>query len=1137
MGGGETKRRFAGNGRLPGRREKLQWGSARRAMEDGVHFPGHLQPDPYRNRFPPNWAVVGAVALAATALYAWGFIGAPTPGAATAATLDQLLPRVRLPLTGLWWGVLVRAALRIHVSTLTARVAFLSAACGTAAAALMAALMLRMGYLVRNEVPESALVREAQARKLSALAAGLFLAAMPPMWLASTRCLPTAFHLLLTLGGVWVLSEFQRKGGRWRLGWAAFHWTAIALECPGTVLFWPATLYFGVREVFHRNLHRRARTWLAGAAGAAAGTSTWWLAAWRVWSWGRAAAGAGQESVVAALAAVARAATADWMVLRFSPALLVFLSVLMIPCGVLFWLSRRCPWFYERGEVLIRVLFGAGLAGVAWNAVYSPSFLVGGMQDPAVLPNAVLAVCFGYVAGEFWIMGQQGLGLGGGQRRKWRKTVASAFALALPLAVVLAPAHTHRSVVLPKGHWSLRLADDTLDRASDRKAVVVAAPMDDLFLLSIVEKGRAHFPFSPSRAWDKAYLGWLGRLLPASNPAKAPLENRDYQTALQAWLEDDGLLEATLVVDHPILYREYAWLSPVGIGYRMWAKEVGADPARAAADEEPFWRTVAEDPLELPPEHPHAAYLAFFRDRVARAANDTGVALAERGDEAKAEELFRLVLRIDPEHLSARMNLLRICEKRHSGEEETADMRAAWERDLWGAGGKKWGLEPRYGLVWEAEEWMRAGAVWALSGAPLSAPAARRRNAPGEAIDENYARWIDWAFLMRGDPDWTERNYRERLMGNPWDTDSVLALGRLAMKAQQWEIAEAYIREAVAMGQSEESVLFEWTMKDFLQLAMSGAFRGNAAVPATWRGMRDGGKGEGEGKVRVHDAPRWRRADGGLRDPREVFRRLAGEAVGDMRIWMTLYLLGGDGAEYGRERIEKILTTQRPNDPALWLTLADVHATEGDWTKAKKEIRKAMELDVARVALWELALTMAEHYANQELFLAAQKQLTRLQPNHHMVFQNTGNDLYAQGDLQGAIRTFRQGVFLKRDPILLNNLAYVLNEESAENYEDALSLVDEAIIRNPDQARFWDTRATIHQTHGAYQEALRDVMELIRREPTRANHLTAAEICRKAGWKTTARQLLERIPDLPGNMDFREQERLRELQRWVEGGE
>ncbi|MBP5788201.1 MAG: hypothetical protein J6Y19_10365 [Kiritimatiellae bacterium] len=705
------------------------------------------------------------------------------------------------------------------------------------------------------------------------------------------------------------------------------------------------------------------------------------------------------------------------------------------------------------------------------------------------------------------------------------------------MAVALAPAHTHRSVVLPRGHWSLRLADDTLDRAPDRKAVVAAAPMDDLFLLSIVEKGRAHFPFSPSRARDKAYLGWLGRLLLASNPAKAPLENGDYQTALQAWLEDDGLLETTLVVDHPILYREYAWLSPVGIGYRMWAKEGGADPTRAAAEEEPFWRMVAEDPLQLPDEHPHAVYLRFFRDRVARAANDTGVALAEQGAEAKAEELFRLVLRIDPEHLSARMNLLRICEKRHPGEAETADMRAAWERDLWGAGGKKWGLEPRYGLVWEADEWMREGAVWALSGAPLSAPAARRRNAPGEAIDENYARWIDWAFLMRGDPDWTERNYRERLMGNPWDTDSVLALGRLAMKAQQWEIAEAYIREAVAMGQSEESVLFEWTMKDFLQLAMSGAFRGNAAVPATWRGLRDGGKEKGEGKVRVHDASRWRRADGGLRDPREVFRRLAGEAVGDMRIWMTLYLLGGDGAEYGRERIEKILTTQRPNDPALWLTLADVHATEGDWAKAKKEIRKAMELDVARVALWELALTMAEHYANQELFLAAQKQLTRLQPNHHMVFQNTGNDLYAQGDLQGAIRTFRQGVFLKRDPILLNNLAYVLNEESAENYEDALSLVDEAIMRNPDQARFWDTRATIHQTHGAYQEALRDVMELIRREPTRANHLTAAEICRKAGWKTTARQLLERIPDLPGNMDFREQERLRELQRWVEGGE
>jgi tetratricopeptide (TPR) repeat protein len=1107
-------------------------GDALRLELEGRHFPGHMREDPYGKRFPRNGLVIGAVTLAAGALYAWGFCGLPTPGAATAALLDQLMPRVRMPLTGLAWGLLARLAEKIPVSTVTARMVFLSGLFGALAAGLMAALMLRLGYMVRNEVPESALEREAQGRKLSALAAGLFLAVSPPVWLAATRSLPATFHLLLALGGAWVLSECQRKGGRWRFGLASFYWTAMAVECPGTVAFWPVAVCFWVRETFRWRLIRSVGTWAAAAAGAAAGAGVWWAAAWRVWRWGTATPGGVYDNAGAAFLAMAKAGAADWLVLRFSPAVLVFASILLIPPAVLFLLSRRCPWFYERGEILIRALLGAGAAGMAWNAVYSPMFLTGGMQDPALLPYALLAVCFGYVAGEFWIMGQQGLGLEAKVPWQLRKALASAFAVALTVAVAAAPVHTQRVVRLPRGHWSLRLAEETLARGKDRMAVVAAPPLDDLFLLSIREHNLSHFLFSGSRAGDKAYLGWLGRLLPASNPAKAPLKGGAYRAALQAWLENDGLLGVTILADHPILYREYAWLTPVGAGYRMWAAEGKADPARAAEAEEPFWRTVAEDPVRLPPEHPHAPYLMRFRKGAARAANDTGVALAERGNLGKAEEMFRLALQIEEDNLSARMNLLRVCEKRHPGEAETEGMRAAWERDSWGFGGKKWGLDPRYGLVWEADGWMLEGAVWALSGKPLSPPGARRRSARAEEVrDAAYERWIDWAFLVRGNPDLTERNYRERLIGNPWDEESVLALCRLALKEQRWEIAEAYLRELETMGRSGKSVLFEWTMKDYLQLAQAGVWK-HPAVPTAGTGAPGGKK-----KLWLHDKERWRTEEGRLRDPRDVFRRLSWEVSGDMRVWMTLYLMGGAGGDYGEERIERILTEQRPNDPTLWLTLADIHATRGEWTKARKEIRRAMELDVARVALWELALSMAEHYVNGELFQAAQKQLARLQPEHPIVYQSLGNDLYAQGDLQGAIRTFREGVFQKRDPVLLNNLAFALNEESEENYEDALSLVNEAIGRNPGQTRFLDTRAAIHQSHGDYQEALKDVMELIRREPTRANHLAAAEICRKAGWKDQALRVLDGMSELPGRHTPQEQERERVLRAWAEGGE
>lgn len=1081
--------------------------------------------------FPKPWHILVFNTLVALALDVWAFFGGAMPGISTRLLLSHLREDGTPATSNILWGYLVRLGEVVPGLTITQWTAGVSAACGVLCVAILTALLLHKGYWVVEKSSPDAVKRESWGRRLAGLSGGLFLAVSAPWWVASTRAFPMTFHVLLLLLVFCLFEAYRKTGRRWWLFSFLFAWGVYATQADTGWYLAPVALWMAAREMAHWDHHKSWWTWVLYLASAAAGLSLYWFLARLTASRG-AWLGMYPGGAWEAFKAIAKTQFASLMMMHFSPALLVFACILAVPWCTLFLLSHRCPWCYEGAEIWIRVLFGGVLAAMAWTPPFAPCYLVpGGLYDPPVVPSLILAVCFGTSVGEIWLMGDLRRRIDNTWAKRLLRRSMTVLALALVPAAAAAAWHNAPFVKVPAGLWTHGAVRSLFEQRGDRSVVLCGAPYDDLVLMEMRESGQPVAVMSYSRASNAQYLKLLARRFAGLGQASAFFADGNFDAGMRTWLGEEAQLDQTLAIGRPDMFNEYGWMAPVGIAYRIETVPDRIPLDGVLATQRPFWEHVAaEADTRIADENPYKPYWLQCNAIVARAANDAAVRAAEAGDFGLAEQLLVLADRIMPENLSVKMNRVRIASKLGLPDDEIARRREEWENLMWGNLGARWVLGASYGYVWDAHGWMREGTVWALSGAPLTEAGARRKSALDLAVDGRFEKWLDQAFLVAGQEDVGEIAYRQVLMANPWATRPLLELARLALRDKHPEIAEAYLNEAIERGVKPDEIRYEWAMVDYARLLF-----------AKWRGKKDGEFPEGrkvaslELSSPLHDPGRWCRLDGSVRGAAEVFRELSRVAVGDMRLWMTLYLLA-DGAQPESDEIEKLLKAQRLNDPDLWLSMCSVHIQREEWDKARMELERVLNMDTERVPLWEMTMSIAEHYANAKLLVSAKNRLLRMQPFHFLAQQQMGQELYAQGDLENAAKVFRLGVFFKRDPVLLNNLAHVLIEiDPVANYREALQLVDEAIKRDPDRLGFYGTRAKIHLSHGDSDAALLDARHaLMRKEPGIGDYLLLAEICRARGDVVHAEAALRRAGVVKARPRFNERTRMFALRDWID---
>lgn len=1043
-------------------------------------------PDWMGDRFPRPWHVGAGVFAAALGIYwktmSWGAF----PGRPTQELLRHLKMEVQPATLDLLWGVAVRLCARLPWAPVSAWMGVFSAACGALAAGLLGWCMARTGYEVPDDPTRRTLTREAQARRLSGLVAGLYLALSVPFWVASTRTLPETFHAAWLMGAAALYVQYRESGRKRYLALMGFAFGAGAAEYATMLLLLPVAGALAGLESLNWPSKRPWAGPLAFIGGALPGASLYVGLAHLLYRHGRGEAFATPWQALGRIAGDQFASIGE---VRFSAGFLVVAFLAAVPWLTAYAFSTRSPWHHEAGQILSRLAIMGGLLAVLANVAFSPWNLMG-MQYLAVAPYVLMAASMGYMAGEFWILGER-RGMNESRGKATLHRLSGAFALALPAAALACGVFGLRAADGREGAVVNAAAAEILDGFRGPTVLFAGGALDDSVRIAVGERRQPVVVVSLPRIQSRAYLEALARQI-HSEALSEPLRKGAVDEFLENLMMAEGGMEAVAVLDYPSRFREYGHMVPDGFAYRLARREpTAAELVRVAEGQRPFWRRMAE----LAEHRADAANPAGIYQRglclmASRVANNLGTALAERGEMESADEAYAAALLAFPDNFSALLNRLAVAVRTKSGQE--AELEAAVAERLEGMRGEQWALCDQFGYLWDARQWLPRGWAWALSGTPSDEEGLRLKPKPPPAGEgDGGARFAEKAYLEWGRPRPSAVQLRAKLAKNPRDVRSMQEMGRLAMLEADWDLAEAHFAQAQAGGADERDLQFDQ--------AMMGHLRG------------EGEESAGE------------------------FERLTRTSPGDPRGWAALALAtaADDPRNAGAVRA---LRNQAGADASARLVLASIHVDRGQWAEAKAELEAAIQLDSGMTLPWEMLMGVARETGDAQLHQTCAQALMVRDPTHYVRFQNLGLERYRAGNLEGAAEAFREGVRHRRDPTLLNNLAHVLLQMGGGKGE-ALGLVEEALRREPGSPTILSTRAEILMAMGRRDEARRDVLESLRRGGRNPDPLL--DLLERYQGDGNAREAaaLARVAEaMRDRMDSAQAGRLDELKRRMEEG-
>lgn len=1038
-----------------------------------------IKADPLARRFPTATHIGIALFCVSLGLYLATMSWNAFPGLPTRMLATHLKLEFTPPATDSLWGLMVRVATHLPGLPLPAWLGLASAVCGAASVALLGRLVMRVGYVIRNEPGVDSLRREAQARRLSGLVSGLFLAFCVPFWVASTRSLPATFHVLLLLSAAWYFSQYQLWGKRRHLLLLGFLYGAGITEFATFIVFLPLAVFLVAREMFRWKAWSRWTAHFALWGGLLAGLSLYAFNAYVLYRRGMAL-----ELFASPQAAWIQIAKEQWTLIsqiHYHPGFLVVMFLSLVPWLTLFAMSRRSPWFYERGQVAVRLILAGGLLAVLYNATFSPWNLIG-MGYLMVTPYVLLAVCMGYMVGEFWILGEINPLVDLFWNRHVFRRMSSGFTVVLMLAVAGGVAHNWRIADGRPGAAIDNAAAEILDRLEGRDIVFSSGLLDDSLRLAIWTRRAPVLLVSAPRTSSPTYLKLLSYLI-AGEALSEPLRQGNFGMFLENLMMSATGPGRTCIVDLPSVFREFGYLAPDGFLYRL-EKDPGLVDVRALAErQKPFWERMvplAEHPA--PAQNPVRHYQDVLCLMASKVANNLGVMQAERGDEAVAVETFRAARRLYPDNASVFLNLLEL--SRRLGLPEEAEWEGEWTERLEKLGGDRWALGVRHGDVWNAREWVRRGRVWALSGSPETEEAARLKPPKPEEESDGAMERMDKAYLLWGQPIPPENYYRGLLMRDGRDTGALMSLCQLSLRRSDAEAAAAYLEEALAMGLPEDEVAFD-------------------------RAMIDLAKGEQDKAM-------------------DQLEALVRSTPGDLRVWMALLLLK-DAEDPMSLQAVKTLQGHPSAGPEVWLSLASVFMERLQWAEAKAELEKAIHRDSSNAQAWEMMMLVSQEMGDNRLRQACLRALLARDPNHYLRFQNQGVEHYKKGEFEEAEKAFRDGIRRKRNPVLMNNLADVLIRRGGDMRE-ALAWIDEALRRQPGNVSMLNTRAEVLMNLGRFAEARSDLQQALAIRGRDVSMLLMLARCyEKEGNRASALKVAKALARQPGQLDADQKAAVRDL--------
>lgn len=587
------------------------------------------------------WIVTALAALLLLATAAPDIL----PGDAATLVAQHAGIDVFAPLSHHVWGWLGAIVDTLPLGTLGFRWNLLSALCGAACCGLLVLLGARLPALNPRW---SLMVGSPRAMaNLAGLAAGLLLLGSLPFRIASAIALPATLELLALLTATWLLVRYA-ESRRFPLATASCAlFSLTATQSPSALIAAPVFLLALILAVWRAQHIRPAQL----AALAASLTAPGLLLLGAATAWFGAQPGAAWIGLDTTGSVFYQLILEVYIELRYgTPGLaLVLVSIYsLIPFLMcLFLTSGR-----GEGKALLMPLVLALGALLFLNFRFS-LFPLFGLRPLLVTPYALAALWFGYLAayliGATHAASQVNFRLR--RNPQLGRAIATTGLAALALFILVAGGLSHHRLQLREALAITRHADQLARDLPDDAWIVLHGDLDPLIRIKAHEHRHTPLFISAHRLSHQPYQRALADAL--ASPRLASLIDAGLVPLLrERWHPDQAPAPTLAVLGDPGLLRfvvNTAW--PDRVFYAS-AEPPDLTPDAYAARQRAWWQGFG--PIA---DHPYADLERRLHTMSARVANDAGVWLQDRGADDLAREAYREAFRIDPDNLSARLNL------------------------------------------------------------------------------------------------------------------------------------------------------------------------------------------------------------------------------------------------------------------------------------------------------------------------------------------------------------------------------------------------------------------------------------------------------------------------------------------------
>lgn len=480
-----------------------------------------------------------------------------------------------------------------------------------------------------------------------------------------------------------------------------------------------------------------------------------------------------------------------------------------------------------------------------------------------------------------------------------------------------------------------------------------------------------------------------------------------------------------------------------------------------------------------------------FSRNISMLANNMGVLLEDAGMPQEAFDFYTIALKYNPENISALLNIALFMNKAGEGFSDRIDdetkMRIADIEKNARFRFDAWSLSRTHGYVKYPEEYLKRGWIWVLSGQPGLAVSGMKKaiETSSEEMREPVAEMIAGLMLLRQRDDASAEIYEKMLKDNPHNAKALLGMARIMLRKGDYNKADEYIKKAEESGISIKEIALERAVLLFVAGKM------------------------GEARIILQE----------LLDMEPANVRAMG--------LLAEILLAQDDQIGLMECVNAIQRIERKS-PLAYMLKGRLAWRQGDWTSAYKNFQEVLRLEPYNLPALEWILRLDVLQKRREYAKQHAKQMLNFKQDHFLANYIMGSISLAEGDLDAAEMFLRRSLQTRKDPVILNDLAWTLQKKDL--LDEAEKSIREALEINPKLSTGWDTLGVILMKKGMLSEAedaVNKSLAIYQGDPAVFLHLV--QLLFRSGKIAEAKKTAEMLMQKRHHLSFEAQREFKEI--------